>query len=96
MFYVCYLICRSVLQVFIGVVLNLLGAILRYMSAIHPVVCSSVFNDAGFTVAMIGQILTACAQPFFLYAPTKLANTWFGSNQRALCTLLASTGNNCR
>ncbi len=43
-------------------------------------------------VAMIGQLFTACAQPFFLYAPAKLANTWFGPNQRAFCTLLASIG----
>ena len=44
-------------------------------------------------VAMLGQILTACAQPFLLYAPTKLAALWFGPKERALCTMLASMGN---
>ena len=43
-------------------------------------------------VAMIGQILCACAQPFLLYAPAKLANTWFGPKERVLCTNLASIG----
>lgn len=44
-------------------------------------------------VALIGQILTACAQPFFLYSPTKLAAFWFGPKERAFCTMLASLGN---
>ncbi len=48
---------------------------------------------AGFALAMTGQVLTACAQPFLLYAPTKLANMWFGPNERAFCTMLASLGN---
>jgi len=42
---------------------------------------------------MLGQILTASAQPFLLYAPTKLANFWFGVKERAFCTMLASLGN---
>ena len=44
-------------------------------------------------VALIGQILTACAQPFLLYSPTKLAAFWFGPKERAFCTMLASLGN---
>lgn len=42
---------------------------------------------------MLGQVLTACAQPFLLYAPTKLANFWFSPKERAFCTMLASLGN---
>ena len=41
---------------------------------------------------MVGQFLTACAQPFMLYAPTKLAAFWFGPNERAICTNFASIG----
>lgn len=48
---------------------------------------------SGYAVAMGGQILTACAQPFLLYAPTKLASYWFGPKERAFCTMLASLGN---
>lgn len=44
-------------------------------------------------VAMLGQVLTACAQPFLLYAPTKLASFWFGPKERAFCTMLSSLGN---
>ena len=79
-------------QVFTGVILNLTGAILRYISTLDSIVCSHLYNNSGYMVAIIGQILTACAQPFFLYAPTKLANTWFGPDERALCTVLASMG----
>ena len=79
-------------QLYLGAGLNLSGSILRYVSTFHPIVCSSVFSKSGFMVAMIGQILTACAQPFMLYAPTKLASFWFGPKERAVCTNFASIG----
>ena len=75
---------------FTGTLLNLVGAILRYISTIHPIICSTQYPQAGFGVAMLGQVLTACAQPFFLYAPTKLANTWFKPDERSVCTGIAS------
>jgi len=43
-------------------------------------------------MAMLGQILTAFAQPFLLYSPTKLAGVWFGPKERATCVNLASLG----
>ena len=69
------------------------GSILRWISTGHYVVCSDIFYQSGFMVALIGQILTACAQPFILYSPTKLAAFWFGPKERAFCTMLASLGN---
>jgi FLVCR family MFS transporter 7 len=80
-------------SLYLGAGLNLSGSILRYVSTVHPIVCSSVFSKSGFMVAMIGQILTACAQPFMLYAPTKLASFWFGPKERAVCTNFASIAN---
>ncbi|XP_003383915.1 PREDICTED: major facilitator superfamily domain-containing protein 7-a-like [Amphimedon queenslandica] len=77
--------------VIIGTVCNLLGAVLRYLSTIDPIICSD--SKAGFITAIIGQVITAFAQPFFLYAPAKLANTWFGAKERGLCTDLASVAN---
>ena len=77
--------------VIIGTVCNLLGGVLRYISTIDPIICSD--SKAGFITAIIGQIITAFAQPFFLYAPAKLANTWFGAKERGLCTDLASVAN---
>ncbi|CAI8041264.1 Solute carrier family 49 member A3, partial [Geodia barretti] len=80
-------------QLYLGAGLNLLGSVLRYLSTLDPIVCSSVFSRSGFTVAMIGQFLTACAQPFLLYSPTKLASFWFGPKERAICTNFASIAN---
>ena len=80
------------MQVFLGAFFNLFGAVLRYISTVHPILCSSIYDKSGFMVAMIGQIISSFAQPFLLYAPTKLANTWFGSKERGLCTNLASVG----
>ena len=90
----CILITLSLshMQVFLGAFFNLFGAVLRYISTVHPILCSSIYDKSGFMVAMIGQIISSFAQPFLLYAPTKLANTWFGSKERGLCTNLASVG----
>jgi len=41
---------------------------------------------------MLGQVLTACAQPYITYSPTKLASFWFGAKERSLCTNFASIG----
>lgn len=72
---------------------NLAGGVLRVISTIGPIICSQLFGSAGFTVAMVGQILTACAQPFLLYTPTTLASIWFGPKERAVATGLTSLGN---
>ncbi|XP_003386874.1 PREDICTED: major facilitator superfamily domain-containing protein 7-like [Amphimedon queenslandica] len=77
--------------IIIGTVCNLLGGVLRYISTMDPIICSD--SKAGFITAIIGQIITAFAQPFILYAPAKLANTWFGAKERGLCTDLASVAN---
>ena len=79
-------------QLYLGAGFNLVGSILRYVSTLHPIVCSSSYDKSGFLVAMIGQFLTACAQPFTLYAPTKLAAFWFGPKERVVCTNFASMG----
>lgn len=36
--------------------------------------------------------MAACAQPFIMFAPTKLAALWFAGNQRATANMLASMG----
>jgi len=79
-------------QLYIGAGLNVVGAALRWLSTAHPIVCSHVYNRSGFLVAMLGQVLTACAQPYITYSPTKLASFWFGAKERSLCTNFASVG----
>lgn len=76
-----------------GASFNLVGALLRILSTIDPVICSPLYDKSGYMVALIGQILSACAQPFFLYSPTTLAAVWFGPKERAICTNLASVAN---
>jgi hypothetical protein len=77
------------LSLYLGAGLNLLGSVLRYLSTLDPIICSR----SGFLVAMAGQSLTACAQPFLLYSPTKLASFWFGPKERAICTNFATIAN---
>lgn len=39
-----------------------------------------------FAFVMIGQTLNAIAQGFILAVPPKLAQNWFGSNERTFAT----------
>ena len=79
------------MQLYLGAVFNVVGSLVRYLSTLHPIICSSV-PHAGYIVAIIGQVFTACAQPFLLYAPATLAAVWFGTHERALCTGISSVG----
>eukprot|EP00128_Syssomonas_multiformis_P005363 Colp12_sorted_trinity150504_noHs@24612 len=69
-----------------GALLNLLGGWLRYASELAS-------GDGRFAILFLGQSLTACAQPFILNAPTKLAAVWFGEGERATANMLASISN---
>ena len=81
------------LQLYLGAGFNVVGAVLRWVSCSPSIICSPHYALSGYLVAMTGQIFTACAQPFLLYAPTKLASFWFGPKERAFCTMLSSLGN---
>lgn len=76
-----------------GAIFNVCGGLLRVVSTVGPIICSPYMGSAGYMVAMLGQILTACAQPFLLYTPTTLASIWFGPKERAVATGLSSLGN---
>lgn len=80
-------------QLYLGAMFNVTGSALRWLSTAEAIVCSQTYPKSGFLVAMIGQVLTAFSQPFLLYSPTKLAAVWFGTKERAFCTMLASLGN---
>ncbi len=75
-----------------GAIFNVAGGVIRVLSTVEPIICSPVLENSGYVVAMFGQILTACAQPFLLYAPTTLASVWFGPKERAVATGLTSLG----
>ena len=71
-------------QVVMGAWLNAVGAAIR--------IIGSFYSDNRFIVVMIGQTLAACAQPFLLNSPTKLAANWFGEKERATANMLSSLG----
>eukprot|EP01137_Pigoraptor_chileana_P030615 Opistho-2@17354 len=73
--------------VLIGAVLNFIGGWVRYASEFAP------SRDGSFAVLFFGQTLAACAQPFILNAPTKLAAVWFGEKERATANTIASVSN---
>ena len=70
------------LQIWVGAWLNAIGAIVRYLSRF----------GRSYPIVIVGQILCAAAQPFILFAPTKLASFWFPDDQRALATMLSTMG----
>ena len=61
--------------------MNIAGAWARYVLCFY-------FKD--FRFVLIGQALIAIASPFFQNGPSKLATKWFGDNERALATTIAS------
>ncbi|XP_071793286.1 solute carrier family 49 member A3-like [Asterias amurensis] len=71
----------------LGAWLNLVGLATRYVSTIPQV------DGHSFLIVMIGQGIAASAQPFLLFAPTKLAAVWFPDSQRAIANTLGSASN---
>ena len=76
-----------VLQLIVAGWLNGIGSLLRNVSTFDVIP-----QESRYTVCLIGQILASCAQPFVMFAPTKMAALWFPSNQRATANMLASMG----
>eukprot|EP00731_Ephydatia_muelleri_P020332 Em0013g59a len=83
-------ICGLKVALYFGASCNLAGSIIRWISTIPSILCFRDYHLAGYMVAMLGQTITAFAQPFLLYAPTKLASFWFGPKERAICTSIAT------
>lgn len=62
------------------------GAALRLLSSFLPV----LFR---FPVGILGQGIAACAYPFIMFLPTKVAGTWFGENERTVATTIGVMSN---
>lgn len=75
------------LQFILSALLNGVGAALRIVSAI-----SAVPLAYRYIILMAGQTLAGCAQPFILFAPTKLAAQWFSPGHRTFANMIGSTG----
>ena len=84
-----------------GVVLNIVGSLVRLMSSI-PAIQSHVARLAllysGYLLRLLvqsssaGSVIVAAAQAFFLVLPSKIAECWFPENQRALANVLSFIG----
>jgi FLVCR family MFS transporter 7 len=73
----------------LGAVLTCIGSWLRFIS-------SMFFGHHGpgaLLVLFLGQILAACAQPFLLNAPPKMATMWFTVEGRATADMVGTIGN---
>lgn len=73
----------------VGSWLNMAGALARFTGAALP----SLLIPSRFPTVMVGQTLSALAQPLIIFAPTKLAALWFPDHQRATANMIASMSN---
>lgn len=68
--------------------LNFIGSGIRIVSAIPE-----VQEEARLPLVFFGSALVALAQPFFLFASTKLAAVWFPDDERATANMIATMSN---
>ena len=68
----------------VGVVLNVMGAILR---------CVGCSHSSLFVVVFVGQTVCGFGQIFMLGVPACLAQTWFPDNEKARATSIAALTN---
>ncbi|CAG8482046.1 11015_t:CDS:2 [Ambispora leptoticha] len=71
----------------IAATLNAFGAIIRYFS-----ICQTA-RQTKFLLVLIGQSISAIANPFVQITPTKYVMMWFGEKERTTATMIASIAN---
>jgi len=74
------------LQLLLAAWINVLGAVGRIISTLLP-------DNCRYAVLLSSQTVCACAQPFMMFSPTKLAAQWFHEHQRTFANMIASIGN---
>ncbi|KAG0716335.1 hypothetical protein GWK47_009945 [Chionoecetes opilio] len=72
----------------IGAILNSVGAVTRAAAT-----AGLLPKQAEFPVCLAGQVVAAMAQPFLLFIPTKVSQSWFPETSRALSTTIMSMSN---
>ncbi|KAF8935012.1 major facilitator superfamily domain-containing protein [Dissophora ornata] len=74
-----------------GATIQIVGSWLRYFSNF---IDSTPESPGGrLALTMVGQIIAAAAQPFFLNVPPKFAAVWFSENGRTTATMIGSVSN---
>lgn len=67
--------------------LNVFGSVGRIISIL--LTC----HECRYAILLTSQTVCACAQPFVMFSPTKLAAQWFPERQRTFANMIASTAN---
>ncbi|KAF9168111.1 hypothetical protein BGX21_010500 [Mortierella sp. AD011] len=74
-----------------GASVQILGSWLRYFGNF---IDSTPDSPGGrLAITLVGQIIAAAAQPFFLNVPPKFAAVWFTENERTTATMIGSVSN---
>ncbi|KAF9580443.1 hypothetical protein BGW38_002915 [Lunasporangiospora selenospora] len=74
-----------------GAIIQVIGAWLRYFANFIE---STPENPGGrLALTLIGQVIAASAQPFFLNVPPKYAAVWFSESGRTTATMIGSVSN---
>lgn len=73
-----------------GALLNVAGSCIRLASGYFASELENLFLGAPFAVLMLGQCITALAQPCFTNSPARLAGDWFPLEQRNIATTIAA------
>lgn len=82
------------MQIYAGSILTTAGSLIKTISSMQFFVnLFSLSLNSQFIIALSGQIIAGCAQPFVLFTPTKVAEYWFPENQRALATTISGMAN---
>lgn len=76
------------LSIIMSAWLNFAGSLIRIVSALP-----GIADVSRVPLVFVGSVLAALAQPFMLFAPTKLAALWFPENQRAVANVVATMCN---
>ncbi|KAF2356546.1 Major facilitator superfamily [Trinorchestia longiramus] len=73
----------------VGAVLNSVGSVVKALGT------SSFVGDSNtqFAVSLTGQSISAMAQSFLLFIPTKVSQIWFPEQQRTISTTIISMSN---
>ncbi|KAF9193604.1 hypothetical protein BGZ51_002892 [Haplosporangium sp. Z 767] len=74
-----------------GAIIQLIGAFLRYFA--NFIESTPESSGSRIALTLVGQVIAASAQPFFLNAPPKYAAVWFSENGRTTATMIGSVSN---
>ncbi|KAG0271794.1 hypothetical protein BGZ95_000350 [Linnemannia exigua] len=74
-----------------GASIQIVGAWLRYFA--HFIDSTPENNTGRLVLTMVGQVIAAGAQPFFLSLPPKFAAVWFSDQGRTTATMIGSVSN---